>query len=328
MLVCDASRCLLSASELPTFVSDSTLELPAAVSARVSSSIQGQANEGWGDSVWWRAKSLGIASCERRLEPCMGALCCVRQLHSREGEPSASPGCQAPTPCWPEEHSGFGWYLSPEHHKAPCQSWVAGAVLGKYCPTVPASQPSGCARGGKTSHPHCSLGQLIAGGFILPPYPPNKELFLVCFSIAMEQGWSCLTSGQGPLSLPAAGRDNFLSPLRALLGHFHLVSHQTLCLVCGDPQPKQIRSSWSFFSGPPSPQILRSWLPVSWVCCRPKKKGRYNFLNLLFPGSVHAFHLPSGMFSGFVWVFILWLTWQGSLPLSFLCGAPVWSDSL
>lgn len=48
---------------------------------------------------------------------------------------------------------------------------------------------------------------------------------------------------QGPLALLAAGRDNFMSHLRALLGRLHVVSHQTLCLVCGDPQPGQIRSS-------------------------------------------------------------------------------------
>lgn len=52
---------------------------------------------------------------------------------------------------------------------------------------------------------------------------------------------------QGSLLLPVAGRDNFLSPLRALLEGLHLVSHQTLCLVCGEPQPGQIRSSWSCF---------------------------------------------------------------------------------
>lgn len=40
---------------------------------------------------------------------------------------------------------------------------------------------------------------------------------------------------QGSLLLPAAGRDNFLSPLRALLRGLHLDSHQTLCWCVRTP---------------------------------------------------------------------------------------------
>lgn len=64
---------------------------------------------------------------------------------------------------------------------------------------------------------------------------------------ALAAGQLC----QGSLLLPVAGRDNFLSLLRALLGGLHLISHQTLCLVCGEPQLGQIESSSSCFLGQP-----------------------------------------------------------------------------
>lgn len=57
MPVFDANRCLLSPSELPAFMSNATLKPFAAVTALVSSSIQGQAEsthpvkELWGVTV-------------------------------------------------------------------------------------------------------------------------------------------------------------------------------------------------------------------------------------------------------------------------------------
>lgn len=122
---------------------------------------------------------------------------------------------------------------------------MAGAVLGKYCCAVPASQASGWARGVKTSHSDCRLGQLIPGGFSFPAYSPNKAhkelvvsclLFHSCGAGVELPAFGAGQLWQGSLALPAAGRENFLSHLRALLGGLHLVSHQTLWFgVWGPP---------------------------------------------------------------------------------------------
>lgn len=132
---------------------------------------------------------------------------------------------------------------------------------------------------------------------------------------------------QGSLLLPAAGRDNFLSPLRALLGDLNLVSHQTLCLVCGEPQPEQIRSPWSYFltSLPANTLFLTHQYLESVVGQRRKVDIILKFvvfwLCLCF----------SSAFRGVLWVCVSFHTFVDLArfaPPFFLCGVPVWSDSL
>lgn len=118
------------------------------------------------------------------------------------------------------------------------QFWVSTVVL--FLLHRPQSGPEV-----KTSHSDCRLGQLIPGGFSFPAYSPNKAhkelvvsclLFHSCGAGVELPAFGAGQLWQGPLALPAAGRENFLSHLRALLGGLHLVSHQTLWFgVWGPP---------------------------------------------------------------------------------------------
>lgn len=104
---------------------------------------------------------------------------------------------------------------------------------------------------------------------------------------------------QGPLSLPAAGTNNFLSPLRAQPGVLHLISHQTLCFVLAPKLGVSGCSQGSFLDQPPCRIFVPDHQYTGCVVCVPRQKSQYHFTICYFLALFLVFICLRGCSLGF-----------------------------